>query len=1046
MKAVNVGGRKARRFGVRVLFAALACALALAGGAGRFGASAQKTAGGSSKQGVAPGKGVPGRAAASGAGQGKSKEGKAKAGDAVTTAAAPGDVVSPLSVPCGTPQAITSPQTVNGVLQTGDCTLNEAAPFNDGSLYDAYSFSGTAGQQVVITMSSTQFDTYLILLKPGETTVTQGSTITDDDSGGGTDSRIPGPTGRLTLPATGTYTILANAFRSPADGGQGSYTLTFTSFAACSPTTTAITPVVGGTATATGSLSSTDCTLDDGSSYDVYTFSGTAGQQVSVQMHASFDTFLFLVGPDGDELARDDNGSGTSDARIPAVVSGFGSSPVARLPQTGTYQIIANSVASGASGSYTISLTVGSASCPSAQISPGQTVSGSLAGTDCRLPADGSFIDVYTFNGTAGQNVGVTMTSTDFDAYLFILDKDGKVLDEDDNGGGGTNAHLPSGQNAFTGVLPATGTYTIYANSSLAGKTGNYTLSVTGAAACTYALPSVSRVVASAGGTFADSYTTQPGCAAPSVTTGSAFVTVGAVTAPNASGAGTFGYTVAANATASARAGAITVGGQSFTVNQSASGAAVCATTIYPNAVPFTQAAGSGRFTVFPASSSCNAWAASTSASWIHITAPAGGNGSGTARVRFTVDANTGTTTRTGSITVGTSTLTVSQTSSSSTPQVQFTTAGYSANENDASKAVQITVQRVGDATGAASVDYRTVDDQAAVPCDPNSTSLRGTAYARCDYVTNIDTLTFSAGETTKTFSVSLIDDAHVEGNETFHVALSNPQGATLGAPTDAVVTIVDNDQPGQANPIFTTDFFVRQQYLDFLSREPDAAGMSAWASTINNCPSGDQTCDRVSVSANFFRSTEFQIKGFFVFLYYKVSFGSSSNPNYYPAYDEIIPDMRRVTGNSTEERIDKTFNFAEDWVTRTAFVQRYGSMTNAQFVDTLLSNVGATLSSADPVSGETRDSLVAKLNSGAMTRAEVLRVIVESSEVNRLQFNPAFVAMQYYGYLRRTPEAGGYQAWLDTINPPRSANPHDMVNGFVNSVEYNLRFGPNTH
>jgi hypothetical protein len=56
--------------------------------------------------------------------------------------------------------------------------------------------------------------------------------------------------------------------------------------------------------------------------------------------------------------------------------------------------------------------------------------------------------------------------------------------------------------------------------------------------------------------------------------------------------------------------------------------------------------------------------------------------------------------------------------------------------------------------------------------------------------------------------------------------------------------------------------------------------------------------------------------------------------------------------------------------------------------------------------------------------------------------FNQAFVAMPYYGYLRRTPESAGYNAWLNYIN----AHPTDtrtMVNGFMNSVEYRLRFGP---
>jgi len=76
------------------------------------------------------------------------------------------------------------------------------------------------------------------------------------------------------------------------------------------------------------------------------------------------------------------------------------------------------------------------------------------------------------------------------------------------------------------------------------------------------------------------------------------------------------------------------------------------------------------------------------------------------------------------------------------------------------------------------------------------------------------------------------------------------------------------------------------------------------------------------------------------------------------------------------------------------------------------------------------------------LTRAQVLRAIADSDEVLSLEFNRAFVAMQYYGYLRRTPEAAGYNSWLAYL----TAHPTDsrtMVNGFMNSAEYRLRFGP---
>ena len=70
-----------------------------------------------------------------------------------------------------------------------------------------------------------------------------------------------------------------------------------------------------------------------------------------------------------------------------------------------------------------------------------------------------------------------------------------------------------------------------------------------------------------------------------------------------------------------------------------------------------------------------------------------------------------------------------------------------------------------------------------------------------------------------------------------------------------------------------------------------------------------------------------------------------------------------------------------------------------------------------------------------------MLRAIADSDQVLAAEFNRAFVAMQYYGYLRRTPEQKGYNDWLNYLN----AHPNDfreMVRGFVHSVEYRMRFG----
>lgn len=105
-------------------------------------------------------------------------------------------------------------QTVNGTLSAGDC------PLGDGSFYDAYTFSGTAGQQVSVFMSSTAFDTFLFLNNPDSSNLTQ-----NDDGGGGTNSRIPAGSGFITLPTTGTYSIWANSW---FPNQTGAYSLTLT--------------------------------------------------------------------------------------------------------------------------------------------------------------------------------------------------------------------------------------------------------------------------------------------------------------------------------------------------------------------------------------------------------------------------------------------------------------------------------------------------------------------------------------------------------------------------------------------------------------------------------------------------------------------------------------------------------------------------------------------------------------------------------------------------------------------------------------------------
>ena len=96
------------------------------------------------------------------------------------------------------------------------------------------------------------------------------------------------------------------------------------------------------------------------------------------------------------------------------------------------------------------------------------------------------------------------------------------------------------------------------------------------------------------------------------------------------------------------------------------------------------------------------------------------------------------------------------------------------------------------------------------------------------------------------------------------------------------------------------------------------------------------------------------------------------------------------------------------------------------------------------PAASTFRDSLVAGLNGGTLTRATVLRQISETEELRTRELNAAFVTMEYFGYLRRDPDTAGFNFWLNKLNAFNGNFINaEMVKGFLNSAEYRQRFGP---
>jgi hypothetical protein len=269
--------------------------------------------------------------------------------------------------------------------------------------------------------------------------------------------------------------------------------------------------------------------------------------------------------------------------------------------------------------------------------------------------------------------------------------------------------------------------------------------------------------------------------------------------------------------------------------------------------------------------------------------------------------------------------------------------------------------------------------------------------------------------------------------------------------------------RPGTNTPITINDadFFVNQQYVDFLSRFPDQSGFNFWIDQINSC-GGNAVCiagQRDNTSGAFFLSIEFQETGYLVERMYKAAYGSSTGTSTFGGThtlsvpivrrSEFLPDTLQlsngvVVGQTGWEGVlaANKVAFANDFVSRARFTTAYPAMPASQFVDTLNANAG------NPLSQSQRDQLVSDLNGGLKTRAQVVRAVAEDSDLVSAEKNQAFVLMQFLGYLRRDPNTGqdtdytGYDFWLQKLNN-HGGDFHaaQMVRSFIVSGEYLNRF-----
>ena len=297
---------------------------------------------------------------------------------------------------------------------------------------DRYTFSGTAGQQVAVTMSSTAVDTYLYLLRGNSSAFTV--LAFNDDSGNSLNSRIPANFGFLTLPATETYTIEATSL---AGGSTGAYTVMLTA---------------GNGFSVSGNVSS----------------SGVPAGGRDADLHARRRWDRPGGGADRRrrQLEPDRVHAGLVGYTVTPTRNGFTFAPTSR----------------GFNGARTdLAFAATPVGCGGTPIKPGQTITGALAAGDCpSVLQPGAFADRYTFTGSVAQQVAITLSSAAFDTVVSLIGPGDMLLTLNDDSGGTLNSRIPSPSGFFT--LPAAGTYTIEVSSFVPGATGAYTVMLSSAA------------------------------------------------------------------------------------------------------------------------------------------------------------------------------------------------------------------------------------------------------------------------------------------------------------------------------------------------------------------------------------------------------------------------------------------------------------------------------------------------------------------------------------------------------------------------------------
>lgn len=395
-------------------------------------------------------------------------------------------------------------QSISGRLSTEDRMLT-----GDSTYFQVYTLPLEPNQTVTVDMESSEMDAYLVLTKGRSS-----DRLAENDDGGGncnarvvftaTDDhplRVMVNTASQPRRQVGTFTLRVSDGESPIEAkgadcrGRGRAAPDVATNrprgndAAVSGAIRTLRPGE----TVTGTLTSNDSLYPDNTYYQLFRFSPTPGQELTLDLSSDdFDPVLIIKGPEFiRDLVDDDGGPGCA-ARVSRA-----------FREGGPYTVLVNTTTTPErqTGSYSLTLSTGrktvqereqaSSDCDRGRenadnsganipergtpagtrtIGVGETVNGRIT-ADADRHSDGTPVDWWDIEGRAGETVTIDMESDTFDAFL-LLRGPASTMESDDDGGGNCNPRI-------TFTFPQRGTYRIGANTVSSRARGPYSLTVT---------------------------------------------------------------------------------------------------------------------------------------------------------------------------------------------------------------------------------------------------------------------------------------------------------------------------------------------------------------------------------------------------------------------------------------------------------------------------------------------------------------------------------------------------------------------------------------